>query len=1200
MTFLRYTIHKMKHFSFRHSVTYGLIALSLLMSIVGSVALPYISGHDKVLAQEANGASDVNLPQRGASFRSSDKIPYATCYGQVQNNVTKDDSLLSDQFYKNIQDLPYDSDPTKLKDDYTSLFGRDIVSYIGTYHGASSQNDFNADQIVYILKNKGQMTVPIIRFHNASTNAKPLHGIYSSNSSVCGDIVMIPVNNTTWRGFQLINPEKSDGEDGRYMYMEFHETALNGGNVVGTLTYWSALSSGTPGGSLFASQINHYSDNNVQIAGLPTFSGSGNGSSSSGNTVNGGWTDVSTIVLDQSKTNGEYSGEIFQKNAWSTAYDPNTKKNYSVYFLTNIPVATGQNVLSSGKACDNPFPIGSQCSSGSPNCVPFIAVDAALNVSTTDKNLGGLQSGINKLGGAKATLYDYDSSGNCNQNKTSNVALNSQSNAKIWLAYSTKNDAYVTMFSTGDGNEIHYISEYKKKSVGQYVGGQDSCNGIISGTPLTTPTSTWDVKFSLYDSNCNAPQLYGTVIVTALGGDRGEAAFSTAVTGIANAANKTSNAQPKLGCDLLDSGQISLNWLVCPIISSAESAAGALDNLINKELTVNVGDIFGTGQAAQGYRRAWGTFRVFALAVIVLAALTMIIAQAAGVEFLEGYTGRKILFRLVIAAIGISLSWSLLQFAIQLSNDLGNGIRTVIYSPFSGLSSNGVSINGGSTAVLTLIGTGAALAFGWVGLLSFALTGLLAVLIAFALLVFRSMLVVFLVILAPVAIACYILPNTQKVWKLWRDSFVGALLVFLIISGIIAAGRVFAVTSLAAANGNVIGQLIAIASYFGGYFLITTAFRMAGGFMATVGGFVNDRSRGAFDRLKNYRKKTVADRGQRMKSGQLFSNSNGLARAFNTTTRNIGLGARGRFGLGARGRAGAAQNTMVASGQIAQSEGFKANAEDDDFLWAATFNSAGEARAALSRRWGDAARASDAVAKVQAAGLKFGQPLAVAAAQQLVNTGTGYEDIRDMTQTLARVSNGNGNVATSLAGYANAAAKKNRTDLTPGFGDLNGLVHRTMSGGAGAVSDAEYAQATIKGVAESGPVGQTAATSKPVVFKNLHKIAEDISSGKYGEDSEDVRAMVPDLAKLSMELRSSSYGMTTANATQVVETANQLGDAVRYYGGEAVETGTARVYQQTDPVTGRPLYGARAPRPGEPGGPEAPGAPGGPGGPEPH
>ncbi|HSD56466.1 MAG TPA: hypothetical protein VLA92_04945, partial [Candidatus Saccharimonadales bacterium] len=103
--------------------------------------------------------------------------------------------------------------------------------------------------------------------------------------------------------------------------------------------------------------------------------------------------------------------------------------------------------------------------------------------------------------------------------------------------------------------------------------------------------------------------------------------------------------EPELACDLaFDLTTIfSVKWLVCPIVNGATSLVGIMEDIINSLLTVDVQDIFDDKDASNAYHKAWNSFRIFALGLIVIAALVMVVSQAAGVEILDAYTVRKVL-----------------------------------------------------------------------------------------------------------------------------------------------------------------------------------------------------------------------------------------------------------------------------------------------------------------------------------------------------------------------------------------------------------------------------------------------------------------------------------------------------------------------------------------------------------------------------
>jgi hypothetical protein len=265
----------------------------------------------------------------------------------------------------------------------------------------------------------------------------------------------------------------------------------------------------------------------------------------------------------------------------------------------------------------------------------------------------------------------------------------------------------------------------------------------------------------------------------------------------------------------------------------------------------------------------------------------MVLSQTMGLDFVDAYTIKKVLPRLLVAAIGVTLSWQLMEFFVTLTNLLGLGMRNLIYAPFAAAGIDKVALGGGGSAVALLTTGGAIALLGPLGILSLVATGLLAILVAFVVLVLRNIVVILLILTAPIAIVAYVLPNTQKVWAFWWDAFTKALMMFPIITAFIAAGRVFAAISTTQAenlNGvaSLIASIVGFIAYFAPYFLIPLTLRFAGGALGTLGGFANDRSRGAFDRLKKFRGARSAYNLQRMQANQRFNPNSAIGKRLNT------------------------------------------------------------------------------------------------------------------------------------------------------------------------------------------------------------------------------------------------------------------------------------------------------------------------------
>jgi hypothetical protein len=422
-----------------------------------------------------------------------------------------------------------------------------------------------------------------------------------------------------------------------------------------------------------------------------------------------------------------------------------------------------------------------------------------------------------------------------------------------------------------------------------------------------------------------------------------------------NGAASSNSSSPSLTCS---AGFNPLNWLLCGVVNGLVGIIGDIDNLINGLLVAGGNNssaapssIFCSSGTCTDYYNAWSSFRDIALGLLVVIGLIIVICEALGIEVLDAYTIRKLLPRLVAAVIIITLSWQLMRFFVELSNALGFAIRYLIYKPFNNLGPANINLSGGGGVAVDLA-TGAAItAMGIFGLLSFAATAAIAVFVAFLVLIIRQLVIIVLIIMAPIAILAYILPNTQNIYRIWWDSFSKALMMFPLIAGLIAAGRVFSV--VASKNGGAVNSLIAFASYFAPYFLIPLTFRFAGGALRQIGGFVNDRHRGAFDRVGQFRSGQVQQNVTKMASGDRWQGNNAAARSFNRATGGLGVGYKGRFGVGSRGKGAVDLQRRVAA---------RANAKSNPKLQELSFDDNAIAVMALSG--GTAAGAKIAAAKL--------------------------------------------------------------------------------------------------------------------------------------------------------------------------------------------------------------------------------------------
>lgn len=335
-------------------------------------------------------------------------------------------------------------------------------------------------------------------------------------------------------------------------------------------------------------------------------------------------------------------------------------------------------------------------------------------------------------------------------------------------------------------------------------------------------------------------------VTMSLSGAQSDAAFTAATGG------EGSEESPSCESEGLD-----LSWIICPILTLIDKSITALDNAINNLLSVPNDYLDNPKLEA-----TWKRMRNLAYIILVPAMLVMVLGTALGFDFISAYTVKKALPRMIAAAIFIALSWELTVFMVTFINNVGQGIGGLIMSQFAPTSDGTITlaqvfnpdaVDSGVAFTGLVIAGGAGAAFLSIGIVaSYALVAVLALLVGFALLSLRQMLIIFLMLFAPLAILAWIFPGNDKLWKTWWGAFSKLLLLYPLIMILLASGKSFAVV-VGDTEGNIFGTFVKLIAYVGPYFFIPAAFKFAGGVFGNIAGMVNDRSRGVFDRNKKYR-----------------------------------------------------------------------------------------------------------------------------------------------------------------------------------------------------------------------------------------------------------------------------------------------------------------------------------------------------------
>lgn len=332
-----------------------------------------------------------------------------------------------------------------------------------------------------------------------------------------------------------------------------------------------------------------------------------------------------------------------------------------------------------------------------------------------------------------------------------------------------------------------------------------------------------------------------------------------------------------------------VGWIVCSVTTFLAEVADNIYGLIEGMLKVPVINS-DTGDTSNGVYSAWEIMRSLANIAFVIAFLIIIFSQLTSVG-VSNYGVKKALPRLVIAAILVNVSFWVSAIAVDISNILGAGIYDVLSGVKERMNIDVVDSGGNWVDIMSALmsGAGIALAGGTVvaagvalafvsefgmALLYMAmpivLSAVLAVLITIFTLIARQALIVILIIVSPLAFVALLLPNTENLFKKWRQMLMSLLLMYPIVSVIFGGAQIagFAVLSTITAgdDGLAVGikiltaQLLMIVPFF---FLPTIIMKFSGGNLDRIAASLNSKGKSLVGNLSKRSRQAGMERFNR-------------------------------------------------------------------------------------------------------------------------------------------------------------------------------------------------------------------------------------------------------------------------------------------------------------------------------------------------
>lgn len=239
----------------------------------------------------------------------------------------------------------------------------------------------------------------------------------------------------------------------------------------------------------------------------------------------------------------------------------------------------------------------------------------------------------------------------------------------------------------------------------------------------------------------------------------------------------------------------AIGWLICPVLTFTGSVIDAAYGFVSALLVFQPLTVTDSTGGQSGIYSAWVVMRNIANVAFIIAFLIIIFSQLTG-QGVSNYGVKKMLPRLLIAAILINASFWICAIAVDLSNIIGASMRSIFESVGANINfaDETKSAFGATTdnavwsdivkLVLTGVVGAAALYIGLAALLPAIIAVVFAIVTVFLVLVLRQALIVMLIVAAPLAFVAFLLPNTNGLFDKWRKLFMTMLLMYPIIAAL--------------------------------------------------------------------------------------------------------------------------------------------------------------------------------------------------------------------------------------------------------------------------------------------------------------------------------------------------------------------------------------------------------------------------------
>lgn len=305
-----------------------------------------------------------------------------------------------------------------------------------------------------------------------------------------------------------------------------------------------------------------------------------------------------------------------------------------------------------------------------------------------------------------------------------------------------------------------------------------------------------------------------------------------------------------------------IGYILCPVMGFISDAMDWIFEQIKGFLVIKP---LSTDHNSALYK-AWRYMLAFANMAFVIAFLIFVYSYLTGMGVSQ-YDIRKMIPRLIIAAILVNASYILCALFVDLSNVAGSSLQDLFITIRDQIASGDTSQNkldgikwsamvayflsGGtiiaaSVAHMSAVGTGAIYM-----LVPILVMVAIAMLVTITVLAARQAIIILLIIVSPLAFVAFTLPGTTKYFDKWRDLFQTMLLMFPLFSILFGGSQL---AGYLIAQNATRPEVVILAMFVQIAPLIITPFliKVSGGLLGKFAGMVNNPAKGVGDKAKNW------------------------------------------------------------------------------------------------------------------------------------------------------------------------------------------------------------------------------------------------------------------------------------------------------------------------------------------------------------